>query len=282
MATAKSRTYPISIIDVFAERRLAGNQLAVVHDAADLSDAEMQAIALETNYSETTFVLERSAQRATVRIFTPAWELPFAGHPTVGTAWELTGGEGAITLDLPVGPVAVEFVDGIGWMTPPEVAFKGSMDAETAAALIGLQVDAFAPDLPIELAEVGPKFVLLPLRDLASLRAAKLNGDLHTQLLNEGLGVQCVFVFTAEAYEPTADYACRMFFDSAGKREDPATGSANSAFAAYLFKHCGALGDLVVDQGVEINRPSRLYLKVGSTLQVGGKVQPVVRGELQI
>jgi trans-2,3-dihydro-3-hydroxyanthranilate isomerase len=282
MTMTAAKTYPISIIDVFAETRLAGNQLAVVHEAADLSDEQMQSIARETNFSETTFVLERREERATVRIFTPAWELPFAGHPTVGTAWELTQGEGSITLDLPVGPVPVNFIDGIGWMVPPEVSFTGSLDPQTAADLIGVMPDAFSDNLPIELAEVGPRFVLIPVKDLATLKSAKLNGDLHQSLLQKGIGVQCVFVFTDEAYEPAADYASRMFFESAGLREDPATGSANSAFAAYLRKHLGKVGGVIVDQGVEINRPSRLYLKVDAELQVGGKVQPVIRGELQI
>lgn len=273
--------YPISIVDVFAERQLAGNQLAVVKDAASLTDEQMQAIALETNFSETTFVTETSEGRASVRIFTPAWELPFAGHPTVGTAWVLTGGRGSITLDLGVGPVDVVFEEGVGWMTPPEVAFTGTIDVAQAADLVGLQPSDFAADLPIELAEVGPKFVLLPVKDLATLKKAKLNGDLHQQLLGEGIGVQCVFVFTAEAYEPAADYASRMFFESSGVREDPATGSANTAFAAYLRKHLGNLGRVVVDQGVEIKRPSRLYLDVADTIRVGGKVQPVIEGTLE-
>ncbi len=276
------RSYPISIIDVFAERQLAGNQLAVVEEAGSLSSAEMQAIALETNYSETTFVLSRSADRAEVRIFTPAWELPFAGHPTVGTAWQLTGGAGAITLDLPVGPVAVEFDDGVGWMTPPEVAFHGELERQRAAQLIGLGETDIAEGMPIQLAEVGPQFVLIPVTDLDALRRARLDGDLHASLIAEGAGVQCVFVFSAEPYDASADFAARMFFESAGVREDPATGSANTAFAAYLRRQRGAIGRVVVDQGVEINRPSRLYLDVGETLRVGGKVQPVIRGTLTL
>ncbi len=277
-----ARTYPITIVDVFAEAKLAGNQLAIVDEADTLSGEEMQAIALETNYSETTFVIARSPERATVRIFTPAWELPFAGHPTVGTAWHLCAGAGSITLDLPVGPVGVEFVDGIGWMTPPEVTFNGDLDRETAARLINLPVASLASDFPVTLAEVGPRFVLIPVHGLDALRSARLNGDLHAELLAEGLGVQCVFVFSAEAYGPDADFASRMFFDSAGIREDPATGSANTAFAAYLRRERGALGGVVVDQGVEMNRPSRLYLDVGETLRVGGKVQPVIRGTLTL
>ncbi len=275
------RAFPLSIVDVFAETKLAGNQLAIVHNAGSLRDDEMQAIAREMNFSETTFVLERNAANATVRIFTPAWELPFAGHPTLGTAWELTRGTGEITLDLPAGPVPVSFSDGVGWMQPPEVEFLDTLDDETAANLVGLDGSAIGSDLPIEIAEVGPRFVLIPLNGLTALKAAKLDERGYLQL-RDTLGVQCVFLFTEDAYEPAADFASRMFFESAGIREDPATGSANSAFAAYLRKHRGEIGMVVVDQGVEMQRPSRLYLEVGSTLRVGGRVQPILQGELTV
>ena len=277
------RAYPFHIVDVFAERPLAGNQLAVVQDAGDLTTEQMQAVALETNYSETTFVLHREPGRAQVRIFTPTFELPFAGHPTLGTAWVLTEGLGSITLDLGVGPVDVSFADGVGWMTPPPVAFNGTLDAATAASLIGLSAHDLDTSLPIELAQVGPQFVLIAVSSLAALKAAKLDADLHAKLLAEGVGVQCVYVFCSEAYASDADYACRMFFESAGVREDPATGSANSAFAAYLRKYRGNLGAVTVDQGVEINRPSRLYLQIETPLiRVGGKVKPVVSGHIHI
>ena len=219
--------YPIDIIDVFAEKKLAGNQLAVVHDAADLSTDEMQAIALETNFSETTFVTDRSENRATVRIFTPAWELPFAGHPTLGTAWVLTGGEGEITLDLGVGPVTVTFADGQGWISVPEVQFHGDFERSQAARLIGLSEDDLG-DAQVELLEVGPRFVLISVKNLATLKQAKLDGDLHAELVAQGVGVQCVFVFSEEPYEESADFATRMFFESNGVREDPATGSSRT------------------------------------------------------
>ena len=139
-------------------------------------------------------------------------------------------------------------------------------------------MDALDPDYPIRFAEVGPRFILIGVRDLASLRAAKLDGDLHQTYVREGLSVQCVFVFTSEAYGPDADFASRMFFDTGGVREDPATGSANTAFAAYLHDLKGGEFDVVVDQGVEMLRPSRLYLKVGATPQVGGRTQLVSTG----
>jgi trans-2,3-dihydro-3-hydroxyanthranilate isomerase len=268
----------LTIVDVFAEQPLAGNQLAVVRDCDGLTTDAMQAIAREMNFSETTFVTREGDDDADVRIFTPEGELPFAGHPTVGTAWVLAGGIGTITLNLQAGAVPVQFADGVGWMTPPPVRLGGSLDAARAAGLIGLQVDQLDPAHPIRFAEVGPKFVLIGLRDLAALKAAKLDEALHTAALSEGLGVQCVFLFTAESYGPDADYASRMFFRSAGLREDPATGSANTAFAAYLKDLRGGEFDVVVDQGVEMQRPSRLYLRVRERIEVGGRTQLTATG----
>ena len=149
--------------------------------------------------------------------------------------------------------------------------------------MIGVDEQQIAADYPIELAEVGPRFVLIPVRDLAALQQAQLDAVVRQRLLDNGVGVQCVVVFSADAYPSSgAQYAARMFFESAGIREDPATGSANSAFAAYLRKHRGEIGQVIVDQGVEIKRPSRLYLDVASKLRVGGKVQPVVQGQLAL
>ena len=269
------------IVDVFAEQQLAGNQLAVVRDAAHLSTEQMQAIALEMNYSETTFVTEEQAGRAKVRIFTPAWELPFAGHPTLGTAWVLADGRGEFTLELAAGDVGVSFTqDGLGWMVPPEVMLGPSFDR--APELVGLTSDDLHPDYPVQLAEVGPKFVLIGLRNLDALRRATLNDALHAELTGAGVGVNCVFLFTDEAYSPESDFAARMYFRSAGVREDPATGSANTAFSAYLRALSAAERRVIVDQGVEMNRPSRLYLDVGEQIRVGGRVQAVVRGELEL
>ena len=270
----------ITIVDVFAESRYAGNQLAVVHDARQLSTEAMQAIAREMNFSETTFVIAQSGAEATVRIFTPDRELPFAGHPTVGTAWVLTGGTGTITLNLAMGPVVVVFEDGIGWMTPPPVRLNCLFEPDRAAALLGLPESALASNFPIQFAEVGPQFLMVGVRDLDALRSIEMDPGLFRKYQSEGLPFQSVFVFTEEAYEPAADYAARMYFHAGGFREDPATGSANTAFAAYLLEHRGALGSVVVDQGVEVLRPSRLYLRVQNPIAVGGRVFASVQGEL--
>ena len=271
----------LTIVDVFAERPLAGNQLAVVRNCTGLSDDAMQSIAREMNFSETTFVTQEGDGEADVRIFTPGSELPFAGHPTVGTAWVLAGGEGTFRLNLAVGTVPVSFESGIGWMTPPPVQLGAAGDRAEAAALIGLPEDALDPDYPVRFAEVGPRFVLIGLKDLAALRAARLDAERHRTYAEPGKSMLCVFVFSAESYGPEADYASRMFFESGGSlREDPATGSANTAFAAYLEDLRSGSFDVVVDQGVEMLRPSRLYLRVrdGAANQVGGRTQLVSTG----
>jgi trans-2,3-dihydro-3-hydroxyanthranilate isomerase len=270
----------MTIVDVFAEQAFAGNQLAVVHDAAGLSTQQMQTIALETNYSETTFITRRESGEADVRIFTPTHELPFAGHPTLGTAWVLTGGTGSITLNLAAGPVPVTFADEKGWLTAPGVEFGGAVTAEVASRLLSISADDLDADYPFRYAEIGPRFLIIAVRSLEALKRVKINEALFAELNTDG-GVFSVFAFTADAYSPEADFAARMFFAVDGIREDPATGSANAAFAAYLRDLGCESGERVVDQGMEINRPSRLYLRIGDDIEIGGGVHAVLEGELQ-
>lgn len=269
----------LTIVDVFAERAFAGNQLAVVHDAASLSSAQMQAIALETNFSETTFVTRHSGSEADVRIFTPTNELPFAGHPTLGTAWVLTGGKGTITLNLAAGQVPVSFKDGSGWLTAPPVVFEEGVTTPAAAQLLQLSEADLDPDYPLRYGQVGPRFLLIGVRTLAALQRIKIN-EARFDEITAGDGGFSVFAFSADSYTPDSDFAARMFFAVDGIREDPATGSANAAFAAYLCELEPRPRELVVDQGVEIDRPSRLYLRIGDELQVGGRVHAVLEGEL--
>ena len=269
-----------TIVDVFAEQPLAGNQLAVARDCGDLDAATMQAIAHELNFSETTFVTEERGGRATVRIFTPTRELPFAGHPTLGTAWVLASGADRYTLDLKVGAVAVTFEDGIAWMTAPDVEFGDVVAGTTAAALLGLEEADLDVSVPARFAAIGPRFVLVGTKTMAALRRARVNAEVHATLMSPGdfLGV---FAFAPPGYSADADFAARMFFDANGWREDPATGSATSAFAAYLRLH-GKRGNAIVEQGFEMDRPSRLYLDIGDSIRVGGKVQPVLTGRFEI
>lgn len=275
-------TYDVEIVDVFAETPLAGNQLAVFTDAAGLSDAQMQAIAREMNFSETTFVVERDDVSARVRIFTPARELPFAGHPTIGTAWVLTQGERDVTLRLGMGDVPVRYREGVGWMTPPDVALGSAVPQVDAARLLQLEVDQLAECWPARFAAVGPEFLLVGVRSREVLSKAEVSYDVFRAMSANGAPMHAVFLFTDDAHHTDADFAARMFFDAGGMREDPATGSANTAFAAYLRDLDPTSRRVVVDQGVEMLRPSRLLLDIGETIAVGGRVQPVISGQLDV
>ena len=267
-----------SIVDVFAERPLAGNQLAVVRGCAHLDTAAMQAIAREMNFSETTFVVDERSGEARVRIFTPDRELPFAGHPTLGTAWVLGRDRDSYVLDLAAGRVQVTFeAGGIAWMQPPPVEFGDSLDSRRAAELLGLGRSDMDDRYPCRFATVGPWVLLVGVRTLNALRRIVIDPVVYEHLA--GQGRLSLFVFSEESYNDDASFASRMLTHEKWLREDPATGSANTAFAAHL-RSLGASGMFVVEQGFEIDRPSRLYLDVADPIRVGGKVFPVLNGTL--
>ncbi|MYE13901.1 MAG: PhzF family phenazine biosynthesis protein, partial [Gammaproteobacteria bacterium] len=262
---------------------LAGNPRAAVRDCADLSPQARQAIAREMNLSETTFVVDEDEDQADVRIFTPAQELPFAGHPTLGTAWVLARDRGRddYTLHLPAGAVAVRFgVDGIAWMEPPDTEPGPLLPADDAAALIGVAATDLDHRIASRLACCGGSgFAFVGVGTRETLARVRVNAEVHARIQPPG---EFLGVFTFAPGPPdSADFSVRMFFDAGGWREDPATGSANAAFAS-LLRAAGTAGRVVVDQGVHMGRPSRLYLDIGGTNHVGGKVQPVLHGRFQL
>jgi trans-2,3-dihydro-3-hydroxyanthranilate isomerase len=271
----------LTIVDVFAEARYQGNQLAVVENAADLPHERMQDIAREMNFSETTFVLSHTTDSAAVKIFTPSEELPFAGHPTLGTAWVLTQGRrNDIVLALAAGDVTVRFDNdpdrNMGWFTPPPASTGAAVDPAQAAELLGLSVADLDPELDPQLLTCGPTFPIIGVRSLSALQRVRVDLAVQRRLGIPGFP----FAVCRGGYSADADFAARMmFFDGVGLREDPATGSANAAFASYL-RDRGVTGRQIVEQGFEIRRPSRIYLDVGTTLAVGGKVQLVADGQL--
>ena len=285
------------LVDVFAERPYAGNQLAVVVGAPDAEwpPQRMQAFAREMNFSETTFASSTSRDGAfDVRIFTPAEELPFAGHPTLGTAWVLRRffADGAlaagVSLRLGVGVVPVEFEDTdlgeLVRMRPQPPQLGETMDPAAMAAHLGLDADAIDSRHACRRVSIGVEFAIVPLRDLASLRAAR-PASLPTGEPGRMLGV---LAFAPGTYEPGGDLAARVFFEALGIREDPATGSAAACLAAYLSAERYFGGERVrarVQQGYEVGRPSCLY--IGADVQggapavhVAGKVVLVARGEV--
>jgi trans-2,3-dihydro-3-hydroxyanthranilate isomerase len=288
------------ILDVFAREKYAGNQLAVCFDAGELSPASMQAIAKEFNFPETTFILsDRERDGAwDVRIFTPNEEVPFAGHPTLGTSWAiadvLVGGRvEELTLHLKAGRIPVTFSyldDGttdLLWMRQLPPTFGDVLERAEAARLLSLDVDQVDAGFPAQVVSTGLPFLLVALKDLDAVRKARLDPPSYRRFLERGQA-KAVYLFGRGGYRPDSDAAARLFADYYGIPEDPATGSACGCLAGYLAKHRyfgGPEVEATVDQGYEIGRPSALYLKSKDRgdeieVRVGGRVIPVARGEL--
>jgi len=285
---------PFYIVDVFAEKKYAGNQLAVFRKAGELSGEEMQQIARETNYSETTFILrdEPRDNGFDVRIFTPAEEVPFAGHPTLGTAHiirsEILAGKGdTLTLNLKVGKIPVTFAkDGYIWMQQVEPEFGKQHPAAAVAAMLNLPVNEIDERFPVQEVSTGLPFFIVPLKSLSALKAAKVDRDRYFAFIKD-TWAKGILVFCPQAHEAQNDISVRVFVDCFNIPEDPATGSGNGCLAGYLVTH-RYFGteciDLRSEQGYEIGRPSLLLLKAEQdgariNIAVGGKAMIVAKGE---
>lgn len=287
------------IVDVFAERPYTGNQLAVVVDADGFPDEQMRRIAEETNYSETAFVRAVPAPDGgyRVRIFTPAQEISFAGHPILGTAWVIRhhiapDKPDAVRLNLAVGQVPVSFEHSadrpeIAWFLAPPVKIGPLCAPDRIAAALGLSPSDIGARGPVQQFSAGVSALIVPLRNLNALRASRLDLEAFAPLAREGFP-HLVYLFCAETHHPENDLCARFFFVARGVREDPATGNAAAFLGVYLLEHryFSELDlSLRIEQGYEINRPSLVMLrarKVGNShdVRVGGQVIPTVRGEL--
>ena len=279
------------IVDVFAERKYAGNKLAVVESLGELNGEEMKQIAREMNYSETTFIESFDEQDGgyAVRIFTPNEEIPFAGHPTLGTASvirERIDAGDEITLNLAVGqiPVEIERDDGETlWMTQQPPEFDETLDHGTLATVLSLGKDALDTTWPVQVVSTGLPTIVVPLADRASLEQAEIDRQAYDAVVEEW-DTKNVLVFCPEPHDDANDLAVRVFAPFYGVPEDPATGSSNGCLAGYLAHHGydGEDIDLRVEQGYEMGRPSLLHLRADSegTVEVGGKVVSVAQGEL--
>jgi len=279
-------------VDVFAEEKYAGNQLAVVRGGADLSDEALGKIALEMNYSETSFVLaeEETDSGYDVRIFTPGMEVPFAGHPILGTAYVirheiLAEPAGDVTLNLKAGKIPVTFGEVL-WMRQLPPTFGAKRDHALMARALNLETVDLDDRFPVQEVSTGLPALIVPLRDLEALRRCKVDLELYAEVVGSG---ENLYAFCPERHEDgPGDLSARMFADDLGVPEDPATGSAAGCLAGYLAEHRYFGTDPVgvrVEQGYEIKRPSLLYLRAEkegdeTTVHVGGKVQMVARGEL--
>jgi len=280
------RTFRYVVADVFTDTPLEGNALAVFTDGRGLDDEEMQRLARELNLSETVFVLPPEiGGHARIRIFTPSVELPFAGHPTLGSAFVLGGPLQVLEIRLEtvrgIVPVALERDQGrivFGRMVQPLPTWKPYGDAEALLAAIGLE----RSELPVEHYDNGAQFVYVGLGSVEELAALRPDVSALTDLSGL-LGVYC---FAGEGTQ----WRSRMFAPGGGVAEDPATGSAAGPLAVHLARH-GRIGfgqEIEITQGVEIGRPSTLFARAYGTaeqlerVEVGGSAVLVARGEFRL
>ena len=297
------------ISDVFTEERFGGNQLAVFTDGSGLDDATMQNIAREMNYSETTFLLPPEGDGDyRVRIFTPAHELPFAGHPLVGSAYVIVAERlkqwseplTPVTLETGVGPIHIDVCtegDRIGrsTMTQPLPVVRG-LYSDVAGLAKALSLDAARieqTELPVETIFNGIAVLIVPVESRAAIENIKVDAGALERISNE-VGASTVLVFSRETVLPTSTVHCRVFAPAAGVCEDAATGSANGPMGFYLVRHklveVQATTSIVSEQGYEMKRPSLLYIDVDvdsatadvTAVRVGGGVVIAGRGEIFI
>lgn len=284
------------IVDVFAEKKFAGNQLAVFRSGFKLSTEQMQAIAREMHFSETTFIISEKERKGgyDVRIFTPASEVPFAGHPTLGTAHILrteiaTGLPQEILLNLQVGQIPVTFRKEIGWMKQVQPEFGALLDSHAIAEILGLKQSDIDKRFPVQEVSTGLPHIIVPLKKLASLKKARVAVEKYFDFINN-TWAKPILVFCPESHTGKNDISVRMFAECYGIPEDPATGSGNGCLAAYFIKNHywgNAEIDIRAEQGYEINRPSLLYLKAreingGIEVFIGGKSITVAEGIIQL
>lgn len=289
------------IVDVFAESKYTGNPLAVIRGGADLPTETLQQIAAEMNYSETTFILsdQPDSKGYPVRIFTPSEELPFAGHPTLGTAFVIQqhlihSPVEQLRLHLQLGsiPVTFSYTSGsdphILWMQQHPPRFGHILDPLQVTQALRLAPEDHDSRFPIQVVSTGIPFILLPLRSLQALQNAQIHLERY-QALIENSAARWILLFCPETHQQGHDLAARTFIvDQTGVWEDPATGSANGCLAGYLCQHQYWGQEIVkvqVEQGYEMGRPSLLFLQSEPqgdqiSVSVGGQVIPVAIGQL--
>jgi trans-2,3-dihydro-3-hydroxyanthranilate isomerase len=283
-----------SIVDVFSQGKYTGNQLAVFKNAGNISDDEMQQIAKEINFSETTFILsdKEKAGGYDVRIFTPNEEVPFAGHPTLGTAYiiqseVLTEPSDKLILNFKGGQIPVSFDNQeLLWMKQNKPTFGRILDANKVSDVLSIDKEYIDDRFPIQEVSTGLPVIVVPLTSLEAVKKVSVNKEKYSELI-EDTDAKAIMVFSPEAYNSENDLNVRDFADYYGVPEDAATGSANGCLASYLVKYRyfeKSEINIRVEQGYEIKRPSLLFLKASEDngeiiVYVGGKVEKIAQGE---
>ncbi|MBT2649828.1 PhzF family phenazine biosynthesis protein [Bacillus sp. ISL-34] len=284
-----------SIVDVFSNGKYTGNQLAVFKNAGNIPDNEMQQIAKEINFAETTFILSDSKNDGgyDVRIFTPNEEVPFAGHPTLGTAYiiqneVLEAPLDNIILNFKGGQITVTFnnQEELLWMKQNEPTFGRILDTDKVSEVLNIHKENIDDRFPIQEVSTGLPVFVVPLKSLEAVKKVKIKREKYFELI-EHTDAKAIMVFSPETYDSKNDLNVRDFADYYGIPEDAATGSSNGCLASYLVKYRyfeNSEINVRVEQGYEIGRPSLLFLKAGYetgkiNVHVGGKVVKIAQGE---
>ncbi len=284
-----------SIVDVFSQGKYTGNPLAVFKNTGNLPDKEMQQIAKEINYSETTFILSdvKNTGGYDVRIFTPNEEIPFAGHPTLGTAFIIQNElveepVEQLILNYKAGQIPVSFnnQDEVIWMKQNEPTFGPLLDKKIVSDVLNIGHEYIEDDFPIQEVSTGLPSIIVPLKSLEAVKKVNINKEKYYTLI-EHLEAKGILVFSPETYHSENNINVRDFADYYGIPEDAATGSSNGCLAAYLVKYKyfnKSEINIRVEQGYEIGRKSLLFLKANErnekmNVYVGGRVIKIAQGE---
>ncbi|MEP6931187.1 MAG: PhzF family phenazine biosynthesis protein [Flavobacterium sp.] len=281
---------PFYIIDVFAENKYSGNQLAVFLEAGNLSSQEMQRIAKEINFAESTFITKLDFENniAAIRIFTPASEMKFAGHPIIGTSWVLMhkvfkNEPETITLQVPIGEIPIRKTEDLIWLKAAQPEFWDVFDKEDFSAFSTLKSEDFDTEYPIQEVTTGSAFVIVPLKDKKALESLVLDKDKMNNWLikNCKTNHRAVYFYCLEDSKIISRMLC---VEHNQLIEDAATGSASTCLQAFLLKYHSAEIETINHQGDFINRPSQIYFKGdltenGFNIQIGGKSQFIAKGD---
>lgn len=281
---------PFYIVDVFTDKKYAGNQLAVFLDAGNLSSEEMQKIAREINFAESTFItnLDFENNKADVRIFTPAHEMQFAGHPVIGTSWVLmnkifNNSPDKIKLNVPIGPIAIHKEEDLIWLKAAQPRFWDVFSKEDFTSFSNLKVSDFENQYLIQEVSTGSAFVIVPLNSKRALENLVLDKDKTDEWLkrncktsHRGLYFYCI--------EDSKIISRMLCIEHNQLVEDAATGSASTCLQAFLLKYHSTQIEMTNHQGDYIGRPSQIYFKGKLTendfdIKIGGKAQFIAKGE---
>jgi trans-2,3-dihydro-3-hydroxyanthranilate isomerase len=301
------RTLHYYLVDVFTDRAFGGNPLAVFTDALDLSTDVMQALAKELNLSETSFILpaDDSTHDYHVRIFTPAVELPMAGHPTIGTAFVLAHQH---MIQTPQPETTITFKEGVGLISVTLKTQAGQLQSiqmrqplptfgatfsnrATIAEMLSLNLHDLDATLPLEVVSCGVPFLFVPVKNLAAIQAIRFRRDVWEREL-QNFESPHIFTFTQEVEMVGSTVHSRMFAPAMGIAEDPATGAASGPLGCYLVRHTMANADKIVEiiseQGIEMGRPSTIQITIEHTgeditgVQIGGQSHFMGSGSIEL